>query len=120
MDISTEFRVSLQGRELWCVYATEGRPENASVNVCASAHVRMACVCACVSRERVSRARARARARERECVCVCMGFMRIVIVRFLRSVNRSGSSWDENVTESDEISGHIDSQVTNQENRYVN
>ena len=46
----------------------------------------------CVSRER-ERERVRARAfheRERE----------VVIVRFLRSVNRSASSWDENVTES--------------------
>ena len=35
------------------------------------------------------------------CVCVRAFHEReVVIVRFLRSLNRSGSSWDENVTES--------------------
>ena len=58
------------------VYATEVRPENTSVNVCASAHVRMACVCVCV--------------------CVCRERESSVFT-FRQSLRSSG---DENVTES--------------------
>ena len=55
-----------RGRELWCVSATEVRPENASVNVCASAHMRMAFLCVCVCPV---------------CVCVCVRARVVCLVK---------------------------------------